>query len=449
MKLCVLRLQMPLLTMEHRYSTTNSMKRHYPFLLLVLSLPLVADEGNFEFATALCQPGQICIVREPQVNGYWKTRGALSELPKYNPASEQLWQVDLRSRDISKCKLEGRTNDLVQADFDSATKWPERHPSDFSPEKIMELGKNPGLRVHELHHQEIDGRGVGIGIIDQPLLVSHVEYKDRLKLYEEIHSEKNAPAVMHGPAVASIAAGKNVGVAPAALLYYIAEMHTTPPKKNGKWEFDLDSVTKSIDRLIEINKLLPSDKKMRVISLSLGINSKMNGYKAVKEAIERARENNIYVVYVGSDPFSGSDRLTNADPDKFESVRRGKFWGMHDYDNNKILIPMDSRTTAAPTGNNDYAYYSNGGLSWAVPYVAGLYALTCQVYPDITPELFWKVAFETSVTTKVEGEKYSELGKITNPAGLIAAVKTRSKKSTGLLAPQHPPTSKLSEQSHN
>lgn len=78
----------------------------------------------------------------------------------------------------------------------------------------MELGKNPGLEIRELHKLGITGKGIGIGVIDQALLVDHVEYKEQLKLYEEIHSiDENA--VMHGPADgASIAVGKSVGVAP-------------------------------------------------------------------------------------------------------------------------------------------------------------------------------------------------------------------------------------------
>ena len=44
---------------------------------------------------------------------------------------------------------------------------------------------------------------------------------------------------------------------------------------------------------------------------------------------------------------------------------------------------MDSRCTASPTGINDYVYYREGGMSWTVPYLAGLYALACQVNPDI------------------------------------------------------------------
>ena len=51
----------------------------------------------------------------------------------------------------------------------------------------MELGKDPGLGVRQLQAQGITGSGVGIAIIDQPMLVDHQEYASRLKLYEEIN----------------------------------------------------------------------------------------------------------------------------------------------------------------------------------------------------------------------------------------------------------------------
>jgi hypothetical protein len=56
---------------------------------------------------------------------------------------------------------------------------------------------------------------------------------------------------------------------------------------------------------------------------------------------------------------------------------------------------MDSRCTASPTGNEDYVFYREGGWSWSIPYIASLYALACQVRPQITPEVFWAKAIET------------------------------------------------------
>ena len=56
---------------------------------------------------------------------------------------------------------------------------------------------------------------------------------------------------------------------------------------------------------------------------------------------------------------------------------------------------MDSRTTADFTGNT-YVYYGGGGFSWVVPYVAGLYCLCVQAFPDINPQIFYDMVYSTA-----------------------------------------------------
>lgn len=153
----------------------------------------------------------------------------LEVMPKYDPNSYDFNQVDLLSCDLSKLDLRNSENDLMHSIFDTTTIWPSKGylPKNVDPEKIMELGINPGLGIRKLHRQGITGRGVGIAIIDNPLLVDHKEYVDQLRFYEEDLEildciPLKSKAHMHGPGVTSIAVGKNVGVAPEADLYYIA-----------------------------------------------------------------------------------------------------------------------------------------------------------------------------------------------------------------------------------
>jgi len=85
---------------------------------------------------------------------------------------------------------------------------------------------------------------------------------------------------------------------------------------------------------------------------------------------------------------------------------------------------MDSRCLASPTGDSDYALYRHGGMSWAVPWVAGLYALACQVNPQVTPEIFWETARKTGVITKIQRDgKAVEFGPVVNPRGLLEALR--------------------------
>jgi hypothetical protein len=115
--------------------------------------------------------------------------------------------------------LRGRRKLLDDMPFDSLTKWPEPNklPEGFQPADLLEKGKNPGLGIRKLNEEGIDGKGVGIAIIDQTLLKEHIEYADRLVRYEPIDA-RGVPVQMHGPPVCSIAVGKTCGVAPKASL---------------------------------------------------------------------------------------------------------------------------------------------------------------------------------------------------------------------------------------
>ncbi len=383
-------------------------------------------QTELQYRTSLSPSNKLSIVRHPSaadLSGIHPDK--MTELPSYNTDSTEGWQVDLRSRDVSGLDLKGKLNDLLFADFDSKTKWPDELPDGFNTTTIMEMGKNPGLGVRDLHKKGITGKGVGLAIIDQGLLVGHVEYKDQLKMYEEIHCV-DEQAAMHGPAVASIAVGKTVGVAPQADLYYIAETHGLFSGQ-GNFDYDLSWLAKSIDRIVEVNRTLPKDKKIRVISISLGIGGGLNGYEKALKSIEEAKKEGIYTVYVDSNPYLGLGRDPLKSADNINSFTLGLFLKKNQsnsknsffppYKNNKLIIPMDSRCTASPTGASDYVFYRTGGMSWTVPYVAGLYALACQVNPDITPEVFWEQALNTGDVNK------QNLGKIVNPAKLLESIK--------------------------
>jgi hypothetical protein len=112
---------------------------------------------------------------------------------------------------------DGGNIDIGKDRYKKTVKVPLVQPFD------KEQAKNPGLGVRRLHEKGITGRGVRVAILDQPLLVDHQEYVERVRLYEEIDLQGRTEPAMHGAAVASIAVGKTVGVAPEAELYYIAK----------------------------------------------------------------------------------------------------------------------------------------------------------------------------------------------------------------------------------
>lgn len=369
------------------------------------------------------------IVRRPAPLSMLRDRGPLVSLPSYGTEYEKAFKVDLRARDLRALDLAERIADLRHADFDSRTRWPAKLPAGFDPAAVLELGRNPGLGVRAVHARGITGAGVGIGIVDQTLLVEHVEYRERLRSYEELHSY-GLEAQMHGPAVASIAVGKSVGVAPGADLYYVAA--TSGTYEGRTFQRDYQWLGKAIERLLEINTRLPAGRKIRVISVSLGWSSNTNGVPGVLAAIERATAANVFVITTSLErthriSFQGLGRDPNADPDRVAAYRPGAFWSGHFWGGGRfppgkrLLVPMDSRTVASPAAADEYVHYAAGGLSWSVPWVAGLYALACQVKPAITPDQFWKEALDTGSTIRLERDGEAiEFGTIANPVALVA-----------------------------
>ncbi|MCK5157140.1 MAG: S8 family serine peptidase [Spirochaetales bacterium] len=363
-------------------------------------------------------------------------RGALTDIPIYDNSSDQMWQMDLRCSDLSQLDLRNSAEDLLFSFFDSRTIWPKENlmPTAFDWKRILEFGKNPGLSVRELHGKGITGQGVGIAIIDQTLLLNHDEYANQLRLYEEINTLMDSNAQMHGAAVASIAVGKSVGVAPDADLYFITtRLGDRSLEPVIAFTYNFTYLADAVRRVLEINELLPAARKIRVISISVGWSPSQKGYDEITAAVNEAKDAGIFVVSSSLKQtygfnFQGLGRDPLSDPDLTKSYKPGLFWGKHFFNtkyhipaDTQLLIPMDSRATASPFGADEYAFYREGGWSWSIPYIAGVYALAAQVDPDVTPGKFWESALETGdVIDLWQDGKLFEFGKILDPVGLVA-----------------------------
>lgn len=331
--------------------------------------------------------------------------------------------IDLRSTKVDSSYLDEITlTDLNNfTTFDTLTEWPEALPEGFEPEKLIEEGKERKLNLDQVHEKGYDGTGVGIAIIDQTLLVDHVEIKDNLKFYKSSRNDKE-PASMHGVAMASIAVGKNVGVAPNADLYFVVD---------DSYNFELNErdvthTAEDILNIIELNKSL--DNKIRVISISSGYMDKdyptakkTKGADEMKEAIKKANESGIVVLCItpGNEimRFVSLTSLSNENVDDFNNYKPS-------YDtlnpDNLLFVPTDKMTHASFTGENEYTYASIGGASSIVPYVAGLYAIACQVDSSITFEEFVQIADETAYEKDYISKEYgNQKIKIVNPNAIF------------------------------
>ena len=303
----------------------------------------------------------------------------------------------------SLVNLDLRTEmDLLQKmPFDSRTRWPQadRLPKGFDPARILQLGKNPGLGVRALHQRGIDGKGVHVAIIDQPLLLGHEEYKSQLASYRTIDVEGVEPQ-MHGPPVASILVGKTCGVAPKAELTYYAQ---------PSWKNDNTPYCRAINEIIDQNEELPLAKRIRVVSISTGMFPQQSHYDDWKKALARAEKHGLLIITCepGEFKYGTLGRKVNGDPDNPQDCVAGKYT----MGETSILVPASNRTTASHYGADVYTYWADGGMSWAAPYVAGLAALAYQVNPQVDPNAILRLLKDTSIRT--------ESGFIANPVGFI------------------------------
>ena len=380
------------------------------------------------------------IDRRPPAMNY--PRGKMTELPTYDADSRSAWQVDLRAYNLSELDLRSSLESLFYASFDDRTIWPSdnRMPQGFDPRHIMELGKNPGPGIRDLHSQGITGKGVGIAIIGQTLLVDHQEYRNQLRLYEETDDITGGllKSQMAGVAIASLAVGKTVGVAPEADLYYIA----TVCGGRGKDFNDFSYLARSIRRILQVNEQLPKQQRIRVIAITKtkGWSEEVMGYEDVTKAAQEAKAAGMLVICSSVEKvhgfrFHGLGRSMLADPNSFTSYGPGLSWAKSFYSregkakedySGRLFVPADSRTTACPLGNDEYVFYRQGGWSWSIPYIAGVYALAAQVEPTITPERFWSLAMKTGRTIQLDKkDEIIPLGPIIDPVALISTLQKK------------------------
>ncbi len=340
---------------------------------------------------------------------------------------------DVRSCDLSALDLRSAAEDVACLSFDNRTSWPvaDRMPGGVDPEAVLATNANPGLGLRKLHQQGVTGRGVGIAIVDRFLLVQHQEYRGRLRWYEELAGLRSTlepsaqmPAQMHAPAVASLAVGRTVGVAPEADLYFIGTDEDPRELFLGAHFF-----AQGIRRIVEINRRLPADRKIRAISISMGWGPECPGYADVRAATEQAAREGIalFAVFIDGD-FEGLGRPPGSDPDRFDSYQPAARWAVDFFGGrirpDHVWVPVDTRTVASPTGPADRTFFRWGASSWMPPYLAGAYALAAQVDPTITRERFLELCRATGRITAVQrdGRSYP-LGPILDPAALIAALR--------------------------
>jgi serine protease AprX len=288
---------------------------------------------------------------------------------------------DVRWKDLSGIDVTELRKCFDTLTFNKDTVWPE----EIKPavEELMKQAMSPPLGISKLHEEGITGQGVNVAIIDQPLLQDHPEFKGKIAAYYDTGCDGQLTS-MHGPAVVSLLVGEKCGTAPGAKVYYAAA---------PSWKGDASYYAKALDWILEINATLPRNEKIRVVSVSASPSGEGSPFtsktKMWDEACERAKEAGIVVLdctrHIG---FIGPCYYDLKTPDDLRRCRPG-FPGIESTGSIDLLCaPCSPRTSAEQNEPNDFSYQYNGrgGLSWSIPYTAGVLALGWQIKPDYSPQ---------------------------------------------------------------
>ncbi len=304
--------------------------------------------------------------------------------------------------------------------------------------RLLEEGKDPGLGVRALHERGITGRGVNVAIIDSYIVLDHPEYRDCIAAYHDCGSgQENGMGSTHGPAVLSLLAGKSIGTAPEARVYYAAAADTG----------DAETFADALYWIIEESGKLPEGEKIRAVSVSAAPSSAFDKNTEMwEEAVKAAREAGILVVDTNATELqlrrskeTGEMFLEVQDVDIHDKT--GIFMpGSFAFDDRADLasctaglpteptavsttaslsVPCCYRTVAEEyrAGEPSYAYYGEGGLSWGVPYGVGVMALGWQLNPTLTGNEIVQYLFDTAAPL-ADGNLFID------PAAFIHAIET-------------------------
>ena len=283
--------------------------------------------------------------------------------------------------------------------FSNTTQFPakDKLPKGYDPQALLEWGKYPGLHVDVLHAYGFTGKGAVIAYVDQP--VSAHEQYTRGSVHSKNNTDSNSS--MHGPAVLSLLTGKDIGTAPEAEVYFYG---------HASWKADQSTHAACLYEIIEQNKTLPPEKRISMVGFSDNPDPSEQNLEIFEKAIQACEGAGIMVWFCGE--YGALTFVPGSDRDDPNSVVPESWWA--DRIPELVSVPAAGRTTASTDSKNGYIYWGEGGLSWTMPYVLGLYAIVHDIDPSLRQDDLRKMIVDTAYDTV-------SASRVINPVGFVAA----------------------------
>ena len=287
--------------------------------------------------------------------------------------------------------------------------------------EIMENGKNPGLHIREFHERDITGKSVNVAVIGFDIFQDHPEYAGRIMAYykspnlpdindmtgmsDSMKRQEKLWTMLYGYMGISILAGKSMGIAPEANIYYAAV------SLYGYYKDAADAIY----WIIEQNNQLPQDNKIRIISApySMIYEEFQEVLDEYNTAVKAARENGIIVLDCADNEETNIAVSAYLNPEEPENVAQMRLADHEENINtpayNMLGAPNGSfRTYAEGFTKGDYSYFYSpwGYQALCVPYVAGVLALGFQIVPELSGEEMLDLLIYSAYSNYFNGNRF-------------------------------------------
>lgn len=306
-------------------------------------------------------------------------------------------------------------------------------------ERRLELGKFKDFMIPRQYNAT--GKGVKVAIIDQPLniyIYPEIAGKIKPENYFVIAHRAMEKTSMHGIVLSSILCGKEIGIAPDVELYYfsIGDWKADDVKRNLNKYY-----ANALDKILEINRGLQSkgEEPIKIVVASDGLTKRddRDGWDELERKLKEAENAGVTVLHTAlikqmedagkKIAFSGFRKGIEGNielcPWQYQTKYLEPMKNFMENNNPQVFVPMASRTTPdyrTTNGKMEFIYdHCMGGLSWTIPYAAGLFAVARQINPNIELEEFYEMAQNSGRDFKVNGVT---VGKIIQPEELVRAI---------------------------
>lgn len=380
------------------------MKKYTSLIILTAALVLASCGNNAAEQTDITSASAPVTTEASETASETTTEASVTE----ESVPREEWMIDLPLKPMDNVIRVNGSYDLVLHEGDY-TDYNMRYYTFYDSTvfegceeeaaALLEAGKNPGLGIRGLHAEGIKGN-VNVAIIDQNMILGNPELEDRIIEYKDFGTgESPDSGSLHGLSVTSILAGKTVGVAPEARVYYASV---------PGWAADAAYYGDALEWLIGINEALPNDDKIRVVSVSAGPETNyFDNSDRWSDAVAEAQAQGMMIIDCRGEQSTGyvfGSYHDRNDPDNIEKSYPGYPYGndgrdfTNDFWKKYLFAPASERTIAheMEKGERHFRFDGVGGQSWSVPYVAGVAAMGYQVNPDMTPEQCRELLFSTA-----------------------------------------------------